>query len=125
MELRRGEPMTFQAFADYLLGNVQRAVEHTDLQLPKEVGHGLEIVRKQAVHESKSSCSHLRRVEEAKNKTPRQKKRRKCKPKEIVKDCQGCGPGLYHCPSLSEETASAHEGPSVSSTNHQSSLYCV
>lgn len=37
LELRTGELITFKVFADHPLGNVQQAVEHTDLQLPKEV----------------------------------------------------------------------------------------
>lgn len=37
LELTKGELITFKAFADHPLGNVQQAVEHTDLQLPKEV----------------------------------------------------------------------------------------
>lgn len=36
LELRKGELITFKAFAEHHLGNVQPAVEHTDLQLPKE-----------------------------------------------------------------------------------------
>lgn len=35
--LRKGELITFKAFADHALGSVLQAVEHTDLQLPKEV----------------------------------------------------------------------------------------
>lgn len=35
-----------------------------------------------------------------------QEKRRKKQPTEITKDGQGCGPGLCHCPLLSDESAS-------------------
>lgn len=35
--LRKGELITVKAFADHALGSAHQAVEHTDLQLPKEV----------------------------------------------------------------------------------------